>query len=54
LEKLKAEIVLRDEQDSSREFAPLKRAEDAEEIDTSSMSIEEVLAFLKSKMQERI
>lgn len=54
LDALKAEIILRDEQDSSREFAPLKRADDAEEIDTSFMTVEEVLALMKSKMQERI
>lgn len=54
LDALKAEIILRDEQDSSREFAPLKRADDAEEIDTSFMTVDEVLALMKSKMQERI
>ncbi|MDE5896449.1 MAG: (d)CMP kinase [Clostridia bacterium] len=53
-EALKAEIAARDEQDSTREFAPLKRAEDAILIDTSDMSIEEVVSKLKSKMQENI
>ena len=53
-DELKASIIRRDEQDSSREFAPLKRADDAMEVDTSFMSIDEVLACLKSKMQERI
>lgn len=53
-EKLKQEIAARDEQDSTREFAPLKRAGDAVLIDTSDMSIEEVLRTIKSKMQEKI
>lgn len=53
-DELKAEIIRRDEQDSSRKFAPLKRADDAVEVDTSDMTIDEVLAFLKSKVQERI
>lgn len=51
---LHKEIVQRDKQDSEREFAPLRRAEDAILVDTSSMSIEEVVAFIKSKIQERI
>ena len=53
-EKLKQEIAARDEQDSTREFAPLKRADDAVLIDTSDMTIEEVLRTIKSKMQEKI
>lgn len=53
-EQLKAEIVARDEQDSSREFAPLKQAEDAVLVDTSEMTIQEVLAEIKRKIQEKI
>ncbi len=53
-ESLHREIVERDKQDSEREFAPLRRAEDAVLVDTSSMSIEEVVAFIKSKIQEKI
>ena len=53
-EALKKEIVLRDEQDSSREFAPLKQARDAVLIDTSDMTVEEVLRTIKSNMQGRI
>ena len=53
-EELEREIVRRDEQDSSRALAPLKRAEDAVLIDTSSMTIDEVLAELKRKIQEKI
>lgn len=53
-EELKADIVKRDEQDSTREFAPLKQADDAFLIDTSDMSITEVVAKIKNKMQEKI
>lgn len=42
-EKIKAEIEQRDYNDSHREFAPLRKAEDAVEIDTSFMTAEEVL-----------
>ena len=51
---LHAEIVQRDKQDSERKIAPLKRADDAIEVDTSSMTIEEVVAFVKGKIQEKI
>ena len=48
-DKLKEEIATRDYNDSHREFAPLRQAEDAKFIDTSSMSIEEVInAVLES------
>ena len=53
-EALKREIAARDEQDSTREIAPLKRADDAVLIDTSDMTIEEVLRTIKQKMQEKI
>lgn len=43
LEKLKEEIALRDKLDSEREFAPLQKAEDAIELDTTSLSIEQVV-----------
>ncbi len=53
-EALKKEIIKRDEQDSTREIAPLKQADDAVLIDTSNMTIEEVLKEIKKKMQESI
>ncbi len=53
-EQLKEEISARDLQDSTREFAPLKRADDAILVDTSALTIEEVLACLKRKIQEKI
>ena len=48
LEQLKKEIEERDYQDMTREVSPLKKAEDAIELDTSDLSIEEVI----KKMQQ--
>ena len=53
-DKLHAEIVLRDKQDSERATAPLKAADDAIIIDTSSMSIESVVNCIKSVVQSNI
>ena len=53
-EQLHAEIVMRDKQDSEREFAPLMCAEDAMVIDTSNMEIEEVVAAVKAAIQQKI
>ncbi|QPC46715.1 (d)CMP kinase [Mangrovibacillus cuniculi] len=43
LEELKREIAARDKIDSEREVAPLKKADDAIELDTTSLSINEVV-----------
>jgi len=43
LEKLKQEIAERDRFDTEREVSPLVRAEDAVELDTTSLSIDEVV-----------
>ncbi|MFC7783523.1 (d)CMP kinase [Rossellomorea sp. GCM10028870] len=43
LEQLKEDIARRDKIDSEREVAPLKKADDAIEIDTTSLSISEVV-----------
>jgi CMP/dCMP kinase len=40
------EIALRDELDSKREVAPLKKAEDAILVDSSSMTIDEVVNYI--------
>ena len=53
-DKLHAEIVARDKQDSEREFSPLVCAEDATVIDTSNMNVEEVLMAVKSAIQAKI
>lgn len=53
-DKLHAEIVQRDKQDSEREFSPLVCADDAIVIDTSEMPIDEVVAKIKSYIQQGI
>ncbi|MGP3777727.1 (d)CMP kinase [Halanaerobium saccharolyticum] len=49
-EKIKESIARRDKRDSEREHSPLKKAEDAVLVDTTNLSIDEVLA----KMMEII
>ncbi|PFN26551.1 (d)CMP kinase [Bacillus cereus] len=48
LEQLKEEIAQRDKLDSEREVSPLKKADDALELDTTSLSIEEVVEKIMS------
>lgn len=43
LESVRAELAGRDEKDGNRQHAPLRQADDAVAIDTSAMSIEEVV-----------
>lgn len=47
-DELKAEIEQRDYNDKNRDFSPLKKADDAVEIDTSLMTIEEVCSKVLS------
>lgn len=54
LEKLKEEISLRDKLDSEREVAPLKKSKDAVEIDTTALSIEQVVEKIMNLANERI
>lgn len=54
LEQLKLEIEKRDKLDSEREVAPLKKADDAIEIDTTSLSIEEVANKILLLAKEKI
>lgn len=54
LEKLKEEIALRDKLDSEREIAPLKKAHDAIEMDTTSLSIDQVVENIMTLALERI
>ncbi len=41
LEKIKKDLIARDKYDSTREHSPLRKADDAVEIDTSKLSIEQ-------------
>lgn len=50
-EKLRKEIETRDYNDRNRDFAPLKQADDAIVIDTSDMTIEEVLGKVLSYVE---
>ena len=43
---LKKEIAERDYNDSHRKFAPLRQADDAILLDTSNMSVDEVVNFV--------
>jgi len=54
LETLKQEIAARDRYDSEREVAPLKKAEDAIEIDTTSLNIHQVAESIISLINERV
>ena len=48
------DIKQRDYQDTNRPIAPLKQADDAVLVDTSDMNIEQVLAAIKTIVQEKI
>jgi CMP/dCMP kinase len=52
-ELLKSEIEQRDHQDTHRKESPLRKAEDAIEIDTSDMTVEQVVSTIKSLIAER-
>ena len=43
IDKIEADIITRDKQDMERPIAPLKQADDAVLLDTSDLSIEEVV-----------
>ena len=51
-DEVEADIIKRDEQDMNREIAPLKQAEDATLIDSSDMSIEEVVAAIIAQYEK--
>lgn len=52
-EELLREVNLRDEQDRNRAVAPLRKAEDAVELDSTCMNAEEVLAAIETIVKER-
>ena len=53
-EEVENELRKRDHIDSSRDFAPLTKAIDAIEVDTSNMSIDEVVDKMLNIIRERI
>jgi cytidylate kinase len=52
-EKLKAEIEERDQRDASRAVAPLKKAAEAIVVDTSNLSLDQVVETLERIVRER-
>ena len=53
LESIEEEIILRDNTDSTREIAPLKKADDAFEIDVTLLTIEQVFEKILSKIKSQ-
>ncbi|MBR7163893.1 MAG: (d)CMP kinase [Clostridia bacterium] len=53
-EDVLAELLIRDKNDSTRAFSPLKQAEDSILVDTSEMNFEESLDYLIKIIQERL
>ncbi|HCT63802.1 MAG TPA: (d)CMP kinase [Lachnospiraceae bacterium] len=50
LDEVRKQIIFRDENDMSREHNPLKKADDAIEVDTTNMDIDEVVSeIIKTK-----
>jgi len=54
LEEIQFQIEKRDSDDSNREIAPLKKADDAIEIDTTQLSLNQVVQKMVSIVQERV
>lgn len=54
LEDVLADQTKRDQQDSSREVAPLKAADDAVRIDSTSMPLSEVVRLLEKNVREKL
>ena len=53
-QQLVAEIAQRDKQDTERVNSPLRQAEDAVGIDTSEMTIDEVVAAIQRLVEEKM
>jgi cytidylate kinase len=53
-DELREQIRARDEGDSTRAIAPLKKAEGAIEIDTTSFTLDQVVDLMASHIQKRI
>ena len=52
LDKIEEDIIARDKQDMNREISPLKQAEDAILVDSSDMTIDEVVEAIKKIVKE--
>lgn len=54
LEETIAKVISRDRQDEGREHAPLKKADDAVSIDSTALSIDEVLEIMENTVRQRL
>ena len=54
LEETIQKVVCRDRQDESREHAPLRQAADAVPVDSTALSIDEVLDFMERTVKARL
>jgi len=54
LEQLQAEIEERDRKDQTRDVAPLVRVDDAYYLDTSDLTLDQVVEHLLARVQERV
>ena len=50
--KIEEDIIIRDRQDMEREIAPLKQADDAVLVDSSDMTIEEVVDAIVAEFEK--
>ena len=48
----RSDIIIRDRQDMEREIAPLKQADDAVLVDSSDMTIEEVVDAIVAEFEK--
>ena len=53
-EEVLKEIIKRDEQDKTRKIAPLLKAVDAVEVDTSYMTVDDVVNYITKNIQGKI
>lgn len=53
IEQIEADIIARDNQDMNREIAPLKQAEDAYYLDSSELTIQEVVDCILKQCKEK-
>ena len=53
MEQIEADIIARDEQDMNREIAPLRQADDAVLLDSSHMTIDEVVEAILDLCREK-
>ena len=54
LDKIEADIIERDHRDMTRELNPLKQADDAVLVDSSDMTIDEVVARLEEIIEQKV